>query len=170
MTLKKRRWEPAAQCPHNHTNISPDDGGYLASIRELCAYCLVEAAWDAWDKDESHPLQTIMDAALQDDHISDVTWHPEWRIGRQPKNFTHMANIYSLVEEWRAQGVAKGKDRYWIVASQMPAILHGHPPIPPMADIVEEETRWEGVGATPWAALAQAFVATLEQERNRENA
>ena len=139
-------WDPAQTCPQGHENWDVECGGPDAYIDELC-----------WECRKEHPEITAT-------QYYDLTYHPEWRIGRQAKDFTNPVHLFPLIEAWRTQGEAAGKDRYWMVASQMPALLPQHPPVLPTADIVDGETRWEGTGDTPWESLAQAVLAMLDQE------
>ena len=132
-------WQAAEACPQGHTNREPECGELDLHIGDVCFDCLEEADVPVM---EHHA------------HWDDLTWHPEWRIGKAPRDFTDPAVLWPVWEtyiehphanqEWNWYRVDEG----WFIE---------------MIDFVrDEERQWKGVGATITESVAQILHQMLE--------
>lgn len=90
-------WDPAHTCPQGHKNWDicgrPD-----AFIGEFC--------WECWKEHEE----------IRTTQFYDQTWHPEWRIGRQAKNFMNPSTLWPVIVALRlGLTITPYKDTEWFV-------------------------------------------------------
>ena len=132
-------WQAAEACPQGHSNREPECGELDLHIGDICFECRDEADV-SWKEHQ--------------EHWDDLTWHPEWRIGKAPRDFTDPAVLWPVWEtyiehphanqEWNWYRVDEG----WFIE---------------MIDFVrDEERQWKGVGATITESVAQILHQMLE--------
>lgn len=126
-------WDDADECPQGHSSWSYYDQMYTQG--DLCGQCV-----------------DINNAREEQEY--DLSWHPEWRFGRQAKDMTNPAYLLPALEAFLGEGVGyemvKGaKMEPW--------------PEPCYASIGYDA---EGFGATVHEALAEAFLEKLQIEKD----
>ena len=97
-------WDPAPQCPRGHGNPEWDGDDHGVSepkpIGALCSRCVsdwVEAGYqDMMEEGHRRHFGSIQNA-------TDLRWHPEFRIGRIPKNFLDQTVLTDALRAWSVQ-------------------------------------------------------------------
>ena len=129
--LGRYAWDPAKTCPQGHPNIDPECGECGAQIGEECWEC--GTIWIEQRYVASCPTAADLCSCADTDHygeaseewdtmMTDPTVHPEWRIGRVPKDFTKPEVLLPAVEECRefffGAVVVDGMttDVYWLLS------------------------------------------------------
>lgn len=156
-------WEAAEECPQGHDNRSWCDDDVTYGIGELCLLC-----WNTYWVDPrvklmaEVPFSTSLNKVYGKEEAlgplyDDPAFHPEWRIGRRPRDLTHPGLLLPVVEAWIAQAM-----RYrnviieWLrdVGQWRVEFL-----------IITQADGWTAVDPDRTIAEAQALCATLEAEK-----
>lgn len=134
-------WDLATTCPQGH-RVDWEDGYQQG---DLCRTCLQQYPQLGYRE----ALRWMVTAIAS--HQADPTWHPEWRIGRQPQPFTRSLDVLlPVLEAWRLQH----PERIWTLYSGFNGTPAGG-----VCWIGDEEC--PGVDRDPVVALALALEAAL---------
>ena len=113
-------WDAADECPQGHYL---DPAIYNVGIGYLCEQCDTEY-WNTHM--EVNEADWYHEHAANEDNPA---WHPEWRVGRVPKDFTQASVLFAVVEalkydvEWWPYDT--GTEEGWNVRIGRPEVVLG---------------------------------------------
>ncbi len=105
-------WEPAQRCPQGHhmmiaveSEANDDNDAWVPDVAwgigSLCLRCIAQPIF------EDHPMWDrlyygyVMAMRIREDHQTDRTWHPEWRIQAVPHDFRKPAYLLEALAATR---------------------------------------------------------------------
>ena len=134
-------WQAAEACPQGHTNREPECGELDLHIGDICFDCRDEANV-SWKEHQ--------------EHWDDPTWHPEWRIGKAPRDFTDPAVLLPLMEAYWGNWDVDIKWEWYLSADGWMTYVNVY------KQNWKVWIRRKGVGATITEAMAQVLEQIFE--------
>ena len=155
-------WEAAETCPQGHSNRDIECGDIELTTGDLCRECWREK----WRDPRLDACQTDaeIDAVVDEewaayDQFDDPAFHPEWRIGREAKDFTDPTNLLPVVKAWITMQPDDEGWTYQVAWCVGQAVGN-------LYEVVDQDwgRHYDGDDAeSEWVALALAFAEALEK-------
>lgn len=155
----KAVWRAAELCPNGHDAARYEwvDGGnrtdwveYPWAAGDLCRSCITAAMSGSADVDVQYARADRLVSAHQDD----PTWHPEWRVPREPVDWTDLNVLAPRWKKWDADSLRRYFVGEWLEDDGITVIL-----VSRGGDV------HEGRGVDEGMARARAWDALLRAER-----